>query len=96
MAESKRKFYKHRIVVEYLSDRPMPPDGLNLSEVDYETDQGECVGDIRREVVNEEISAKECARLLLAYGSQPDFFMLNEEGEDSPDLYGDWPDSQAP
>jgi len=86
---SERKFYRSVIKVTVLSEEPVTFDDLpNVHE--YITN-GDGVGTVEDESMNEEIDAKACADALYEVGSEPGFFRLTDEGEDDDDeiLEGD-------
>lgn len=51
---------------------------LSLAQIAAAITEGDCSGAIEHTVV--ELSAPEAARALLAQGSDPEFFMLDEDG----------------
>ena len=76
----KRKFYKTVLQVEILSETPVNFD--NLADVAYAITEGDCCGTVKDILNNKEISAKKCAEQLFAFGSEPGFFQLDEDGND--------------
>jgi hypothetical protein len=85
------KFYKTRIIVEVLSEDTPLSDGMTLSEIDYAITEGDCVGVHSIESVTE-LTGKEVADELYAFGSTPDFFMLDDNGnltEEGESIKGD-------
>lgn len=79
----KKKIYKNIIQVEILTDKPAGEGFLeNLYAVDYEITQGEASGIVKvissNEILEGEDAVKECHK----QGSSPDFFMMDEEGEE--------------
>jgi hypothetical protein len=78
-AMNTRKFHKTIISVEVLSEAPFNPS--NLGDVYYSITQGDCSG--RWKIVNtEELDGKSAAIELMKQGSDPEFFGLNDDGED--------------
>lgn len=75
-----RKFYKTTFVYEVLSDAPLGGD-YELTELDAMTDSGDCVGRFG-ETVQVELTPKQMADALHAFGSEPGFFCLGDDGED--------------
>ena len=84
IVESSRKFYRTVIEIEILSEAPFP-DGMTLSEIDYEMTDGEYSGVNEIKVNNEQVSGKQMVKLLEAQGSDAGFFRLNTDGEDEDD-----------
>lgn len=80
---SKRKFYKTVIRVTVLSEEDWT-DWDSLSAVDYDITDGPCVGDIKT-ISHEEIDGKQAAKELMEARSDPEFFMLDENGDDNED-----------
>jgi predicted metal-binding protein len=76
---TERKFYKTTIVFEVLSEEPLSGDE-SLELLHYKITEGDCSG--RRISSNqEEINGKQAADALYAHGSEPSFFMLDDEGK---------------
>jgi hypothetical protein len=75
-----RKFYKTIIVIEVLSEEPVP-DGITLAEIYNEFMFGDWSGKWEIET-REEMDAHEMRYALLDQGSSPDFFRLNDDEED--------------
>ena len=73
-----RKFYKTVFKVEVLSE-DTPAGDLELSEVAHEIIYGECSGVTSVESVTE-LTPKQAAEALIEQGSDPGFFMLDDEG----------------
>ena len=82
MAVSKRKFYRQLHTIEVLSEEPLPD--MTLDELAYEISDGCASGRIISQPV-EEVDGKKMADLLLEQASDPNFFMLNEDGSDLDD-----------
>jgi hypothetical protein len=79
---SKRKFYKTIITIEVLSEEPYNPD--SVQEIDYDITDGDCSG--KFDVVESiEVDAPTMAALLKSQGSDPEFFQLDDEGNDLED-----------
>lgn len=75
-----RKFYRQVFTVEVLSeDVPLRCD--NLSEIDYAITYGDRSGMVN-ETVCEEVTAEKMAQLLMDQGSDPEFFRIDEDGND--------------
>ena len=76
---SKRKFYKTVLTVEVLSEEPFECN--DLGDVNYAITQGDCSGTMDCGT-SKKISAGTMAKALLKQGSDPEFFGLDEEGND--------------
>jgi hypothetical protein len=76
---SKRKFWKTVVTVTILSETPFDYD--NLSDIQSQID-GDCSGEFDT-TSSEEIDAATCAALLIKQHSDPEFFNLDENGEDT-------------
>lgn len=77
-----RKFYRTVIQVEVLSETPLDDD-VDLDEVYAIITHGDCSGQCKRIVDNEQVDGKTMAKLLEAQESDPCFFWLTEDGEDT-------------
>jgi hypothetical protein len=77
---SARKFYKTEIRVVLLSEEPLP-DCMDLETAQYLMTEGHCSGVVEQDA-GEEVTGPDMARMLKAQGSDPDFFSLDEEGND--------------
>lgn len=75
-----RKFYRNVFSVEVLSEEPLP-DSMSLDAIHYEITNGDYSGRLLETVV-EEVNSKRMAELLLAQGSDPEFFGLDAEGNE--------------
>lgn len=73
---SERKFYRTVIQVEVLSEEPYHFDG-DLSAVAEDISTGDCSG-LARMIQTEECDGARMSNLLMAQGSDPSFFMLDE------------------
>jgi len=78
---SKRKFYRTVIQIEILSEEPY--EGDDLENILYDITDGDCSGQISDVVRNEVKNGKEMAGLLIAQGSDPEFFQINEDGDET-------------
>jgi len=77
-----RKFYKTTFSFEVLPEEPIPD--MDLSDILAEcVAGGYSLGDIRRK--QKQLDGKKCAAELLAQGSDPGFFQLDEEGNHDDD-----------
>lgn len=77
-------YYRTVIKVEVLSESPLDADMVSLDDISYFITFGNCSGLVTQESA-EEVDAPTMARLLLAQGSDPEFFGLNEAGEEVQD-----------
>lgn len=75
-----REFYRTVIHVEVLSESPYVFTG-NLCDVAADISTGECSG-VTRTIQEERCNGARMAQLLLAQGSDPEFFQLDENGND--------------
>lgn len=78
-----RKYYRTRITVSVLSEKPQAAD-LPLEDVAYMINEGDCVGQVTQSE-SKEMTAKNMARSLYRYGSEPGFFRLNDDGTHNTD-----------
>jgi hypothetical protein len=86
-----RTFYRTLVQVEVLSEEPMEDtDVHDLAMLNCAITDGDCSGEVKI-VSREEKSGKEMAELLMAQGSDPGFFNIDAEGNDTEEaqLYGD-------
>lgn len=79
MSNSKRKFYKTVLKVEVLSEEPFMCE--DLGQVGYAITEGDCSGVMYRGG-SRKISAKTMAKELVKQGSDPEFFGLDDKGND--------------
>ncbi|DAC71759.1 MAG TPA: hypothetical protein DSN98_08700 [Thermoplasmata archaeon] len=75
-----RKFYRTIYTLEVLSERPIE-DLVSLDDLHYMITWGDCSGMTHTEG-SEEIDGATAAKLLIKQGSDPEFFMLDEDGND--------------
>ena len=66
--------------MEVLSEEPIS-DCVSLEELSREIESGDFSGQLET-VSSEEVSGKKMAKLLLKQGSDTEFFMLDEDGND--------------
>ena len=66
------KLYKTTVTFEILSDGPIP-DGMTLSEIEYETLEGAWVGRFG-DTTQEQIEGKSAEEMVYSFGSDPSFF----------------------
>lgn len=77
---SDRVFHRRRITVTVLSEEPLP-EHLDLDKVAHEIVHGDCSGEVKW-YPNEEIGGRAMAKALRKQGSDPEFFRINDKGED--------------
>jgi hypothetical protein len=70
----KKKFYKTVFTFEVLSEEPL--ESMSLSDLEYETSEGHCVGRFG-ETTSEELTEEQVCDELIEFGSQPEFFDIN-------------------
>jgi hypothetical protein len=80
MSPSTRRFYKQIFTVTVLSEDSPVDESIGLSDLGAYITDGDGSGQIT--CVTEEIDAPTAAALLLDQGSEPEFFMLTEDGDD--------------
>lgn len=82
----KRTFHKTTIMVEVLSEDPFDPnENLDLAHIREAITTGDCSGRVCI-VGREEMQGPRAAKELMAQGSDPGFFRLDEEGNDLEDV----------
>lgn len=74
-----RKFYRAVFKYEVLSEDPI--EDMSLGDIDYECREGQCSGQFLG-VTRQTVGGKKMAKLLMNQGSSPDFFRLDDEGND--------------
>lgn len=74
-----KKFYKTIIQVEVLSEEPF--DYNDLSDVHYQITEGDCSGTFKT-LSSDELDGKQAADALKAQDSDPEFFQIDEDGND--------------
>jgi hypothetical protein len=79
---TERKFYRQVIMVEVLSEEPY--NFQSLEGVGHAITSGDCSG-TWTVAINETIDAATCAKQLLAQGSDPEFFRITPQGEETDD-----------
>lgn len=82
---SKRVFYRTSILVEILSEDPGVTDNMDLEAVHEYMTTGDGVGRVRT-LGEVKMSAYEAAETLSEFGSEPGFFRLDEQGNDTEDF----------
>ena len=79
MSKSKRKFHKTVITVTVLSEEQFEWD--NLEDIAYAISAGDCSGEVK-ETSHKVITAKQTASELQSQGSDPEFFQIDEDGNE--------------
>lgn len=78
---AKKKIYRTVIQIEVLSEDPIPGD-MTLDQVEEECNTGSFSGVHDFIKINEEIEGEEAAKAVRAQGSSPDFFQMDENGDE--------------
>jgi hypothetical protein len=78
---AKKKIYKSVLKVEILSEEPLD-DCLSLSDIDCQITNGDWSGTEEWDTHNIELVGKEAADAIIHQGSDPDFFQMDEDGND--------------
>jgi len=77
---TKRKFFKATFKVEVLSEEPLTG-SESLADLSYMTIEGDCSG--AHELIKQDtLNGKQAAKALQAQGSDPEFFQIDENGND--------------
>jgi hypothetical protein len=83
MSAEPRVFYVTVVQVTILSEHPYDPD-KELDQIFEDITVGDCNGDTTTTLSNEKVNAATAARMLLGSGSDPEFFGIDEAGNDVP------------
>lgn len=78
---AKKQLFRTVIKLEVLSEKPIE-DGVSLSEIANECDNGDFSGITKWKIINEPIVGKKAAKKVLKQGSDPEFFRMTENGDD--------------
>ena len=78
----KKPIYKTVIRVEILSDDEIGVDGMSLSDIGYEIDEGGWSGRIETVVENQKLSGKNAVKAIEKQGSDPSFFGMDDAGNE--------------
>lgn len=81
---AKRKFYKTIFRVEVLSEDFPVEDVDSLHDIAYQIDEGDCSGKVEH-VRSVRLTGKRAAEALREQGSDPEFFQLDDNGNDLED-----------
>ena len=76
---TKRKFYKTIVEVEVLSEEPFADE--DLATVQYEITEGHCSGVVNNKG-SKALNGKQVANALIKQGSDPEFFQIDDKGND--------------
>ena len=79
---TKKKLYHKQFVVDVLSEEPID-DSMNLEQIHWEMTNGDFVGKIqtKKDAV---VTGRKAAKMVMAAGSDPMFFQMNEFGNEVP------------
>jgi hypothetical protein len=77
----KKIIYKSVLRVEILSEEPLP-DSVSLDTVNYQITDGDWSGALDWEWHNAELHGAEGAKALMNQGSDPEFFQMDEDGNE--------------
>jgi len=75
-----RKFYKTVYEIEVLSEEKIP-EWMSVEEIAYEITSGGCSA-VFNHIKTQELTGKECAEELMNQGSDPEFFQIDENGNE--------------
>ena len=76
----KQKIYRTIISIEVLSSDPISGEAT-IEDLLYECDKGECSGLHRTVELNTELEGEVAVKEVRKHGSDPDFFMMDENGD---------------
>lgn len=77
---SDREFYRTTYKIVVLSEHPVK-DFLSLESIAYEITEGDCSGQLTTESA-ETLDGPSMATALINQGSEPEFFQLDDTGDD--------------
>jgi len=78
---TKKKLYRNVIQIEVLSEEPIP-EGFNVPEILQECVDGDYSGRITHKYTDQEVTGRKAAKMVMAHGTDPTFFMMNEFGNE--------------
>ena len=78
---AKKKIYRTLILLTVLSEEPLSED-MSIQDIDEECEYGEYTGKTDWQKVNEVLEGREAAIAVLETGSSPDFFQMDENGNE--------------
>jgi hypothetical protein len=77
----KKTLYRSVISFEVISEEPIP-DGMTLGDIQDECDEGSYSGAHEYKVQNQPVIGKRAVKLVVAQGSDPEFFQMDSNGND--------------
>lgn len=76
-----KKIYRTIFRYEVLTDEPI--EQLSLSDISYMCTEGHASGVfLTNEKTNEELTGKDAVKVIREQGTDPEFFMMDEDGKD--------------
>jgi len=84
----KKKIYRTMVLLTVLSDYPLP-EGMSLEELDANCADGDFTGKTDFQEVNREFEGQDAADAVFKIGSSPDFFQMDENGNELLDYQED-------
>ena len=75
-----KQFYKTIYEIEILSEYELPG-WMSVEQIAYEITSGGCSAAFNH-IKTQKLSGKECAKELMNQGSDPEFFGIDENGDD--------------
>lgn len=79
-----KKIYRTLVTIEVLSEEPIE-ESMSLDDIEYECNSGSFSGVHDWKVRNEELVGQAAVDAVLAQGTSPDFFGMDENGNDISD-----------
>jgi hypothetical protein len=80
---AKKKIYRTVIQYEILSDEPINDRSLDLDTIQYECTEGHWSGrGLETVIADEELTGKAAVEAIKDQGSDPEFFLMDDEGND--------------
>ena len=76
-----RKFYKTIITIEVLTETPIMY-SMSMADISREIEGGDFSGKYETIIENEVVDGKIASEILLEHGSDTEFFLLDEDGND--------------
>jgi len=83
---AKKTIYRTVIEIEVLSDEPIP-EGMSLNDIEDECNEGSFSGVHDYKIRNEKLVGQDAANATLKQGSSPDFFQMDENGNELEDYW---------
>ena len=82
----KKTIYRHLLTVEVLSEEPLDPSmSWSLRDIACEIYDGSFSGATTWTTVNEPLTGKVAVKTILAQGSDPEFFRMDNDGNEIED-----------